>query len=141
MSMTSAIAIVETAMSLHHYGRSLASSSTSRPTSVIKRALSQASSSRAKRARSAAGTRPSISASRQSSSRQTPAGTPAPTQLRHGSARRADSNEDSELYDHVIFAVDQVKKTLGCAYYVAQNGRLSCMEDIEIEAKDAVDIR
>lgn len=120
--------------------RSLTNSSSNRPVSAIKRGLSQLAGSRAKKARSNHGSRPSTSAS-QSSFRRTPAGTPAPIVPRYDNARTEDSEEDSELYDHVVLAVDQVKKTFGCSYYVASDGRLFCMEDIEIDNKDALDIR
>lgn len=121
--------------------RTVTSSSSNRPVSAIKRGLSQPAVSQAKKARNNCGSKPSTSFSHQISSRRTPAGTPVPIGPRHDNARTEASEEDSELYDHVILAVDQVKKTLGCSYYVAGDGRLFCMEDIEIDSKDAFDIR
>lgn len=43
--------------------------------------------------------------------------------------------EDDDNLDHVIMAVDKIRKstksTLGCSYYVAREGVLRCMEDVD----------
>jgi DNA mismatch repair protein MSH5 len=54
--------------------------------------------------------------------------TPAPAAAQHPLPSR--SEIDEELLDHIIVAVD-VKESgdIGCAYYVAREERLFCMED------------
>ena len=40
--------------------------------------------------------------------------------------------EEEDALDHIIMAVDKTgKNTVGCSYYVAREGLLLCMEDIE----------
>ena len=60
---------------------------------------------------------------------------PAPD--RHG---RSDSTE--ELLDHVIVAID-VKETgnVGCAYYIAREQRLLCMEDVPKGGVESIERR
>lgn len=49
------------------------------------------------------------------------------------------ADEDDAL-DHIIMAVDKTgKNTVGCSYYVAREGLLLCMEDIEDAEEGTID--
>jgi DNA mismatch repair protein MSH5 len=53
---------------------------------------------------------------------------------------RADEAADEAL-DHVIMAIDiRDRDTVGCAYYVAREQSLRCMEDVTSGGKEALDI-
>jgi len=73
--------------------------------------------------------RPASAYSYQSTNQRTPTGTPAPIAPR-GGPDVAREEEDDAL-DHVVMAVDKSGKTVGCSYYIAREGLLLCMEDVE----------
>lgn len=51
-------------------------------------------------------------------------------------------NEDDDNLDHVIMAVDKTgKNNLGCSYYIAREGVLRCMEDVDDSEQGILDSR
>lgn len=62
--------------------------------------------------------------------RSTDRGTTEPIATRGGPDAVLEEQDDA--LDHIIMAVDKTGKyTVGCSYYVAREGVLRCMEDIE----------
>lgn len=74
---------------------------------------------------------PSSPASYLSNIQRNPSGTPATIQPRARIAAEQEDGVDSDTLDHRILAVDRGKATIGCSYYVAQQGDLFFMEDID----------
>ena len=71
-------------------------------------------------------------------SSQPPASVPQPA-IRSASALRDDLREDA---DHIIAAIDVKEKgKIGCAYYVAREERLLCMEDVPKGGFETIDRR
>ena len=57
----------------------------------------------------------------------------------YGSQIDDDYNEELE---HVVVAIDMKERgAAGCAYYVAREERLFCMEDVAINGKDVLEMR
>ena len=51
-----------------------------------------------------------------------------------------DEDDTDEMLDNVIMAVDMKERgTVGCAYYVAREERLFCMEDMVHGGRDVVE--
>jgi DNA mismatch repair protein MSH5 len=49
-------------------------------------------------------------------------------------------DDRDEMFDNVIMAIDMKERgTVGCAYYVAREERLFCMEDVVNGGKDVVE--
>jgi DNA mismatch repair protein MSH5 len=49
-------------------------------------------------------------------------------------------DDNDEMLDNVIMAIDMKERgTVGCAYYVAREERLFCMEDVVCGGKDVVE--
>ena len=95
-----------------------------------KRALLAASTADPRRRRVTIASRPASAYPSQSTERGTPAGTPVPIAPR--CVPEAAQDDDDDALDHIIMAVDKTgKNTIGCSYYVAREGQLLCMEDVE----------
>ena len=64
----------------------------------------------------------------------------APTADQLDAEIRAEEAEDESL-DHVIMAIDiRDRDTVGCAYYIARQQSLTCMEDVTGGGKDVLDM-
>lgn len=116
-------------------GQSIFSGSLSQnPESMLRRAPSSRPISRSTRRHATTTSRSSTAASSQRrNTRRTPSGTPAPIQSRtiHQSIENSENIDDDDSLDHIILALDKTSRnTIGCAYYVARDGVLYCMEDI-----------
>jgi hypothetical protein len=70
----------------------------------------------------------------------TPPHDAAPTADQPDAEIRAEEAEDESL-DHVIMAIDiRDRDTVGCAYYIARQQSLMCMEDVTGGEKDVLDM-
>lgn len=117
-------------------GRRTASArnSSQRPESMLQRTSTTRPASQRARTRTRNISRPETAVSAQvHDHRRTPSGTPAPIQscALHQSIEQPESIHDDDNLDHIILACDKSRKnTIGCAYYVARDGILYCMQDI-----------
>lgn len=58
-----------------------------------------------------------------------------------GLLRRSEDEEQDDSMEHIVMAIDRTNKgTIGCAYYVAREEVLRCMEPIENGGVDAIEI-
>lgn len=129
-------------MSFFRSARTNSRPSSKRSESLIKRTPSGTPAPDLHRKRVTTNGRSSPTASQSSTFQRTPSGTPAPIPPRTiDIVPQPQEDIDDDTYDHRILAFDKINRnTVGCSYYVAQDGVLYCMEDVKDADKDIFDI-